>query len=319
MMNKTLISALLVSFLPLATQAAQLELPQGASLAAEMQEKFTSQRLAIGAFANGDVPTIWAEGARRLEAWQSPTTGLTTLQVIAPLRDQLIEQGYDILYECRDHDCGGFDFRYAQELLPEPDMHVNLGDYRYLSAQRMGKDAPEYVSLMVSRNRSAGFVHVTSVGPNSQTALVPVATSTKNIPTVELPTLTPTAGGSLVDLLEASGAAVLEDLKFTVGSSKLAAQDFPSLEELANHLNTKPDLTIALVGHTDAVGSQANNLRLSKSRAAAVRARLVQEFGVSPRQIEAEGVGYLAPLASNASEDGRNLNRRVEVVVTSVN
>ena len=46
--------------------------------------------------------------------------GQTTLQILAPLRDQLSEAGYEIIFECAANDCGGFDFRYALDLLPEP-------------------------------------------------------------------------------------------------------------------------------------------------------------------------------------------------------
>jgi len=73
------------------------------------------------------------------------------------------------------------------------------------------------------------------------------------------------------------------------------------------------------VGHTDAEGSLDGNIALSRRRAASVLERLVTAYQVDRRQMEAQGMGYLAPIASNLTEEGREANRRVEVIVTSTN
>ena len=74
-------------------------------------------------------------------------------------------------------------------------------------------------------------------------------------------------------------------------------------------------MSVFLVGHTDNVGSLAANITLSKDRAKAVIDRLVEKYGVNPSQMSWDGVGYLSPIASNNTEKGRELNRRVEVVI----
>ena len=79
----------------------------------------------------------------------------------------------------------------------------------------------------------------------------------------------------------------------------------------------KPARTVARVGHTDSAGGLDGNIALSKQRAGSVLERLVSDYGVSRLQLEAEGMGYLAPVATNLTEDGRNANRRVEVIITS--
>lgn len=290
-------------------------MPNGSVLAAEKDDGFTSQRLAIGAWDGNEVPAIWAEGDRTLQVWQGPTDGRTTLQVLDPLRKQLTDEGYDVLFECRDSDCGGFDFRYAQDLMPEPDMHVDLGNYRYLAAQKMMPDGtPEYIALMISENQSRDYIHVTRLGPRAQGDLVPVVNSTMSDPMAEAdPVDTPTLDSQLTR----DGMAVLQDLTFPTGSATLNGADHASLASLAGILNSKPDLHVALVGHTDTKGAMEANLRLSKARAEAVKQQLIDVYGVSPDQVAAEGVGYLAPLASNSDPDGREQNRRVEVVLVS--
>ena len=74
---------------------------------------------------------------------------------------------------------------------------------------------------------------------------------------------------------------------------------------------------MVLVGHTDAEGALEGNIALSKRRATAVMERLVSVYGVEAAQVSADGVGFLSPLASNLTADGRAQNRRVEVVLTS--
>ena len=71
------------------------------------------------------------------------------------------------------------------------------------------------------------------------------------------------------------------------------------------------------MGHTDAVGSLEANTALSRRRAEAVRRRLIDIHGADPAQVTAHGAGYLAPLASNLSAPGREMNRRVEAVLLS--
>jgi len=92
---------------------------------------------------------------------------------------------------------------------------------------------------------------------------------------------------------------------------------FTSLTELADYLKANPEKRVALVGHTDAEGSLAGNISLSKRRAASVMDRLINDLGVNPGQLEAEGIGYLAPIASNQTDDGRTRNRRVEAILVS--
>lgn len=70
-----------------------------------------------------------------------------------------------------------------------------------------------------------------------------------------------------------------------------------------------------MVGHTDDTGDLQANIAVSTRRAEAVRTRLIDAHGVAPDRIEAKGVGYLAPMASNATAQGRSLNRRVEAVL----
>ncbi len=296
-----------------AAAAQDLPLPANAALAAEDGAALDSLRLPVGPWEEGAAETLAVEGAVSRQAWRLPRTSLTTLQIIQPMRAALAEAGYEILYACKDADCGGFDFRYALALLPEPAMHVDLGDYRYLLARRAGEDGPDLVALTVSRSADAGFVHITRVGPSGEAGAAPAATVQAVAGSGAAPTA-PDVARDLGRLLETEGRVVLDDLRFAPGSAELEDTLFPSLVALAEWLDERPEARVVLVGHSDAVGTLEANIALSKARAQSVADRLVSAHGVAPGQVRAEGVGYLAPRATNDTPEGRARNRRVEVV-----
>ena len=285
-----------------------LELPGPATLTTERTEARGDVAMPVEPWTGEGIETR-VEGPVLRRAWRIAAPAMTTLQILAPLRDQLSQAGYETVFECEHTVCGGFDFRYGLDLIEEPDMHVDLGDFRYLAAQRGGPDGVEHLALVVSRSGSAGFVHLTRVGALDETAVTPVAPGG---------TVLPPDDGTLEAALERTGRAVLADLVFATGAAELGPDPFPSLAALAAYLEARREKTVVLVGHTDAEGQLERNIALSRRRAEAVADRLVGAYGVAPGQLRAEGVGYLAPIAPNATEEGRRANRRVEVVLTNV-
>lgn len=304
--------------------------PEPGEVTAGRIEPLSSHRLPVGPFAGGRAPVIELEGRIDRRAWRTPGGGEAglgeagsseapegTLSLLAPLRDRLTDLGFTPLYSCEARDCGGFDFRYRGFLLPEPDMHVDLGDYRYLAARRGEGAAAEYLELWVSRSDAAGYVQVTAITP-----ALPGATPAPSL----------SGGGTDVGIepappdgpptdfavaLEGRGAVPLDDLVFASGASGLAEGDFASLSALAAYLDAHPDRRVTLVGHTDATGGLAANVALSRARAEAVVERLVDSYGVPRARLSAEGAGWLAPRASNLTDEGRARNRRVEAMLTS--
>ena len=288
-----------------AEQAFAPPLPPLAKLVAEREEEFGALRLPVGPWAAGEVPTIRAEGAIVRRVWQVAQPGLTPAQLVAPIREALEAAGFTILYECGAQSCGGFEFRFATDTLPPPDMFVDLGRYRFLAAQAEGEETPRWRSVMASATADRAFVQITTIEPSR---VAPVAA-----PAV-VPDR-PEAG--LGSQLETRGHAALWDVAFDSGATALGPGPFAALDALAVWLAETPSARIALVGHTDAEGALETNIALSRRRAQAVRDRLVAAYGIDPDRLDAEGVGYLAPIASNATRDGRERNRRVEAVLIS--
>ena len=289
-----------------------------------------SHALATGPFQEGRLPVIDLEGQVERQVFRFPGQALTTLQLLSPLREQLGAAGYEILFECEAAACGGFDFRFATEVLPAPDMYVDLTDFRFLSARNGTED---HIGLLVSASANAGFVQMIRVTANpdarglrvetpgdssgvSGTDPVETTPQTANPPLDQ--TSQPQAQAdalSLVEALRQNGHVILPDLSFQTGSSELSEGRYASLEELSAFLRDDPSRRIALVGHTDAVGGLPVNITLSRQRAMSVRQRLMSEYGVPAGQLEAEGTGYLSPIAPNSTPEGREANRRVEAVL----
>lgn len=106
-----------------------------------------------------------------------------------------------------------------------------------------------------------------------------------------------------------------QDLLFATNSTDVSAVSRNDLMIVANSLNNFPDTTINVIGHTDNVGSADFNQGLSERRAQAV-AGVLMAGGVSPLRLRSLGAGFNQPVASNATPEGRQLNRRVEIVIT---
>lgn len=304
-------SALFLLLAPLPALAVTLDMPSNANLTIENVTVIGSYAMPIGPWSPEGLPVVTGTGEVRQQAWRIDSPGLTTLQLLGPLQKQLDAAGFETQFTCTDDACGGFDFRFATDVLSAPDMHVDLGDYRYFAAQRGEGENAELVSILASRSTASGFIQVTRVGmPDGEPVAQAQATAVR---AVAVPTVT----GDLVQDLETTGRFILSDLTFETGSAQLGDATFISLQDLADYLIANPSRTVGLVGHTDSVGSLDGNVGLSKRRAGSVLERLVTAYDVPRRQLEAEGVGYLTPIATNLTEEGRDLNRRVEVIITS--
>ena len=297
--------------LPRVGFALELSLPGNATLSREIVKDSESYQVPIEPFSDGRIPALEVEGAFRQEVWRLETPSITTLQILDPLRSQLIDEGFDILLDCAGRECGGFDFRFATRVMPAPDMFVDLFDYRFLSARNTSDDdRSSYLSILVSRSGSTGYIQVIHVNPSGIADL-----------TIEADVYVPKASaqsGSTQPIAQAllqQGHVILSDLRFESGSSDLGEGPFLSLQELAAFLLSDPALRIALVGHTDTIGGLEPNGALSKRRATSVLERLATAHDVPRAQMDAEGMGYLSPIAPNLSQDGRQANRRVEAVL----
>jgi outer membrane protein OmpA-like peptidoglycan-associated protein len=114
--------------------------------------------------------------------------------------------------------------------------------------------------------------------------------------------------------LDETGHVSLYGILFDTNSADIQPASEPMLAEIAEFLATNARVKLYVVGHTDNTGGFEHNMRLSKERAAAVVEALESRHRVSPDRLQPVGVGPVAPVGSNQTDEGRAKNRRVELV-----
>jgi outer membrane protein OmpA-like peptidoglycan-associated protein len=114
--------------------------------------------------------------------------------------------------------------------------------------------------------------------------------------------------------IKESGKAALYGIYFDTGKADVKPESEPALKEIVKLLKDDANLKLYVVGHTDNSGTLEINMKLSQDRAVAVVNALVSKYSIDVSRLKACGDGPTAPIASNDSEEGRALNRRVELV-----
>lgn len=128
---------------------------------------------------------------------------------------------------------------------------------------------------------------------------------------------TPDAAGgadALEQALASTGKADVYSIYFSFNSDAIREESEPTLEDIAEVMRRHPDWRLAVNGHTDGVGSDSANLRLSERRASSVKTALSTRYGVAADRLTTAGVGESQPKDTNDTLEGRARNRRVELV-----
>jgi outer membrane protein OmpA-like peptidoglycan-associated protein len=107
-------------------------------------------------------------------------------------------------------------------------------------------------------------------------------------------------------------ARAAKNLFFYSNKATLQTRSYPALNKLAAILRADSTLSLQIEGHTDNIGNDARNMRLSQQRADAARQYLV-DIGIDPRRIGTHGFGETEPVASNTTKEGRAKNRRIVI------
>jgi outer membrane protein OmpA-like peptidoglycan-associated protein len=169
----------------------------------------------------------------------------------------------------------------------------------------------KYVKVYINDTRVANIPNADLGRSNKITVEVP---GKEDMPTM-LSNLSVMAGGKkLYDALAESGRVATQGIYFDTGSDRIRPESTPTLKEIAAMLNDHSDLKLTIEGHTDNVGSATSNQALSEKRAAAVRQFLIDNYSVDAARLTAKGLGSTKPAGSNDTPEGRQTNRRVELV-----
>ena len=221
--------------------------------------------------------------------------GPSILEVSRNFENQLANAGFETLLACDVDACGGIPFTEAIDVLPIPQMWVDGFNYRYYAGRKVDNGRETYASVLVSKNNDDVVAQLTVAERDAmQNKMVDAAAMAKG--------------------LGETGHIALYGLYFDTDKAVIKPESRPTLDQIAKLLSGHPGLNVYIVGHTDSQGKPAYNLDLSRRRAEAVAEDLARNYGIAKTRLSTAGVGLLAPVGSNATEAGRALNRRVELV-----
>ncbi len=196
----------------------------------------------------------------------------------------------------------GIDFKDASETHFEG-VWADKESGRYLAAKLSRAEGDVYISLFTAKHGFYG-----GSWPDGQPAVFQVI-----IEETDLQTDLISIEGVMQDI-KSKGKAAIYGIHFDVDSAKIKDESEPTIEKIAELLKENPDLKLNVVGHTDSTGDLEYNIELSERRAESLVEVFVNDYNIDESRLNSFGVGPLAPKATNETEDGREQNRRVELV-----
>ena len=253
--------------------------------------------------AQGKFEGITVEGRHALTILRGPR-GRSALEIFTNYANALNTAGFKTAFRCSREQCPRGMF--LEGLGPDPNGGLrrplvlngdgSIEDAHYMVATRIVPAGTEYVRIV-------------AMGPKLPVAVLEVVQ-----PSVMETRVKVVESATMKSEIAQRGKVALYAMFFDFDRAELKPESKPQLEELAKYLRSEPAVKVFVVGHTDGSGKLEYNNDLSRRRAAAIAGALVSEYQIAAARLSAQGVGPLAPVATNDSEEGRTLNRRVEVV-----
>lgn len=260
---------------------------------------------------------------RRLTLWYLNPAGMSVLEVWRNYEQELQEQGFEILFSAfgEDAETPSYNNRIALDVL---DIRGNYGtpeesanwpfqsnpdrEAAYIAAKKSTDEGDLFVSVYLILNtqplKSGGH----DLPADVVLSRLDFCEVQKREQRMSLVT-----SKEMQNEISLNGKVALYGIEFDFNSAEIRPSSEPALAEIRTLLQSAPELKILVVGHTDAVGSFEYNRGLSQRRAEAVVQYLVGR-GISRERLFPVGVSFAAPVATNATEEGRAKNRRVELV-----
>jgi OOP family OmpA-OmpF porin len=261
-----------------------IKLFEGSEIIGQEEKEFNEQELVIGKVqADGSVNTERLEGKITRLDLRDPENR-STLEIIRNYEQALKEAGFEIKFSCSKEECG-------------PEIYIeSIGYYppeRYLTAFKNRKEGNVWISVYV--NPSGSRIWIVEERP-METGKVKI-----------------TADILKTNILK-DGHMAVYGIYFDTGKSDIKPESDETIKAIASFLQINPSLQIYVVGHTDNVGSLNDNIGLSQKRAESVVNELITKYKIPRASLLAEGIGPLAPIATNDTKEGKEQNRRVDIV-----
>ncbi|WP_394180107.1 OmpA family protein [Yoonia maritima] len=266
---------------------------------------FDRAQLIVSPMIDDDYETMTAEGQVTNIEYRASDASISGFQLFANYQKALESLDAEIIFSCfGEAECGAkgndfYNYSIRHTALFGGDRVDFMEEFGILSAKFEQYGQAAHISIVTAASRNDDRrVHQTIVSTAS------LDTEKIGIGTIE----------NVTAAIEETGTVVLEGIYFESGTSDLTDLSNETLDTTGAYLAENPDLSFYIVGHTDWVGSYDFNLSLSEDRAASVVDALT-ERGIEEDRLTSVGIGPVAPVANNADETGRAINRRVELVL----
>jgi OOP family OmpA-OmpF porin len=248
------------------------------------------------------------------------------LEVLRNYQQEITQKGGKILFECKDVECGGSAtrsssggggemslamFLFPEERIKDPAfsngscaMTESITDQRYATAEIAA--AATHLSILTYTLKDDLYCKAFNGRTIALIDVIEVKAREHKMITV--------TSAEMAKAISSSGSVALYGIYFDFNNADVKPESEPALAEIAKLLKSNVALKLLVVGHTDRVGTLQFNMDLSQRRAAAVVNVLVTKYQIAQGRLTPLGVAFASPVASNASEEGRAKNRRVELV-----
>lgn len=238
----------------------------------------------------------------------------TTLEVVRNHQRALEAQGFETVFFCRGNDCitRGRMGEFWESARGGISMPSNWGDETvYFLGARTDADGPRHVGILALPARLTGYAEPRAILAMTVVEGAPMQSGM----IAEAPPPPPLVEATAFEAAFAQdGRIAVYGITFEFNSDALLPDARAQIAELGAVMRDNPSLQVVIVGHTDSIGGFDYNLGLSQRRAMSVVEALVSDHGIARDRMTPAGAGMMAPAATNRTEAGRALNRRVEIV-----
>lgn len=252
--------------------------------------------------------------------------GVSPLEVLRNYQEEIGEKGGEIVYECREAECGGdpnrgsgggggdmslaMFLRPAESIQDEAFSPGSCAQAERISGQRYTvgffADTGAYVSVLTYTVKPGNACRMFEGRTVAAVDIIRPEKREQKMVTVK--------AEEMAGQISETGSIALYGIHFDTNKADIRPESEPTLEEIAKLLKDNPQMKLMVVGHTDSVGSYDFNMDLSQRRAKSVVEALVTRRGIDRNRLSPVGVSFACPVASNRTEEGRARNRRVELV-----
>jgi OmpA-OmpF porin, OOP family len=248
----------------------------------------------------------------------------SSLEVFGNYFDALKSKGFQVVFECANADCGA-NFTGLKYNAKDPavviskdastrrvnvsrGMFSKIVEPRYALLKQGEAGNETYVAVFAAQNAGGSFGDISKALRDRVGVLIEVVE-----PGVREDKIVTLTADEIGNTLGADGRVVIYGVFFDFDKATITPDSAPQLAGMVTYLKADQAMRVYVVGHTDNKGELDYNVKLSSARAKAVVDALVKA-GIDEVRLVAKGVGPLAPLATNTTEQGQAKNRRVELV-----